>query len=143
MISRTIFFVVVTFFISIATVSGQSKGSFLLSAGLDLYKTDNSGFAEKTQTTIEGNYFFSPKFTGTLGAEFWSSRRTFFVIGTRFYPVDPIFIKFRALIGNDTDASLGMGYQRNLSGNFSLEGGMDYYFDPGELGIRVGLAYLF
>ncbi len=122
---------------------GQSKGAIQISGGFDLYKTDNSGFAEKTQISLEGNYFFTNKFTGTVGAEFWSARRNYFVIGTRFYPVDPIFIKFRALIGNDTDASLGMGYQRNLGGNFKFEGGMDYYFDPGELGLRIGLAYVF
>ena len=73
----------------------------------------------------------------------WSNRETFFVLGGRFYPVDPVFIKMKGLIGDDSDVTLGMGYQRGIGGNFTFEGGMDYYFDPGELGIRLGLAYLF
>ncbi len=141
--SKTLLLIVLVTFFAILSGRAQSKGAIQVSAGFDLYKTDNIGFAEKTQTTIEGNYFFTKNFTGTFGAEFWSARRSFLVLGTRFYPIDPIFIKFRALIGRNTDASLGMGYQRSLSGNFKFEGGMDYYFDPGELGIRVGLAYVF
>lgn len=142
MILRTIFVVLFLFF-ALPNALGQGKGAIQLSAALDLFKTNNSGFAERTQTTIEGNYFFNSRISGTLGAEFWSARQTFFVIGTRFYPIDPVFIKLRALLSSYSDISLGMGYQHGISGNFKLEGGMDYYFDQGDLGIRVGLAYLF
>ena len=121
----------------------QGKGNFLLGVGMDLYRTDNSGFAERSQIGLEGNYFFASKFSGTVGLDFWSSRETFFVLGARFYPIDPVFIKMKGLIGDDSDVTLGMGYQRGIGGNFNFEGGMDFYFDPGELGIRLGLSYLF
>ena len=121
----------------------QGKGNFLLGVGMDLYRTDNSGFAERSQIGLEGNYFFASKFSGTVGLDFWSSRETFFVLGARFYPIDPVFIKMKGLIGDDSDVTLGMGYQRGIGGNFNFEGGMDFYFDPGELGIRLWLSYLF
>lgn len=121
----------------------QGKGNFLLGVGMDLYRTDNSGFADRSQIGLEGNYFFASKFSGTVGLDFWSGRETFFVLGARFYPIDPVFIKMKGLIGDDSDVTLGMGYQRGIGGNFNFEGGMDFYFDPGELGIRLGLSYLF
>ena len=142
MIIRKIIFLAVFFCICQQGLA-QSKGSFLLGLGMDLYRTDNPGFAERSQIGLEGNYFFNSKFSGTFGLDFWSDRQTLVVFGGRFYPVDPVFIKLRGLIGDDSDVSMGMGYTRGIGGNFSFEGGMDFYFDPGELGIRFGLTYLF
>ena len=142
MIIRKLIFLAIFFCICQQGLA-QSKGNFLLGVGMDLYRTDNSGFAERSQIGLEGNYFFTSKFSGTIGLDFWSGRETFFVLGGRFYPIDPVFIKMKGLIGGNRDVTLGMGYQRGIGGNFSFEGGMDFYFDPGELGIRLGLAYLF
>ncbi|MDN5216238.1 hypothetical protein QQ020_29490 [Fulvivirgaceae bacterium BMA12] len=142
MIIRKLFLLTAFLVISQLT-QAQSKGSFLLGVGMDLYRTDNTGFAERSQVGLEGNYFFSSQFSGTVGFDFWSGRQTFFVLGGRFYPVDPVFIKLKGLIGDNSDVALGMGYQRGIGGNFNFEGGMDFYFDPGDLGIRLGLSYLF
>lgn len=123
--------------------NAQSKSNFQLGLGMDLFKTDNNGFAEKSQVGLEGNYFFTSKFSGTLGLDFWSARGTSLILGMRFYPVDPVFIKFRGYVGIYDDVTLGMGYSKSLGSNFSFEGGMDYYFQPRDLGLRFGLAYLF
>jgi len=124
-------------------LNAQDRNNFLLGVQMDVIKTDIDGFAEKSQVAVTGNYFFAPKFSGTVGLEFWSARQTFLVLGARFYPVDPIFIKFRGLIADHGDVTLGMGYRRGLGGNFQFEGGMDYFFNSNHLGIRCGLAYLF
>ncbi len=138
------FILVLTLLLGTTFISfSQEKSSFQLGVGMDLFKTDNNGFAEKSQVGLEGNYFFSQKFSGTLGLDFWSGRGTSAILGLRFYPIDPVFIKFRGYVGIYDDISLGMGYRRGLGGNFQFEGGMDYYFNPGDLGMRIGLAYLF
>ena len=122
---------------------GQDTNSFMLGLGMDLIRTDNPGVFERTQIGLEGNYFFAPKFSGTIGLDFWSSRGTSVILGARFYPIQPVYFKLKGYIGVADDFTLGMGYRKSISSDLDLEGGMDYFFDANQLAIRFGLAYLF
>ncbi|WP_226389604.1 hypothetical protein [Penaeicola halotolerans] len=124
-------------------VFAQSSGSFLISSGLDVYKTDNTGIADKVQFGLEGNYFVTSNFTFTGGVDFWSQGpNSSIIIGSRFYPIEPLFLRFRGLLRDNSDIALGAGYQVPISYRLRLEGMADYYMNQRELGLRIGLAFL-
>ncbi len=134
----------ILFFFLFSISAIESKAQFLLSLGMDVYKTDNYGFARKTQIGIEGNYFVSKSFAVLGGLEMWSGGpNTLLAIGGRWYIVNPVFLKFRGLLGPVADISLGMGYSHALDRNWRIDFGGDYYYNPGDLALRVGLGYKF
>ena len=120
----------------------QSTGDWMFGAGLDVFKTDNEELFDKTQLGLEANYFLVRNFALTAGLDIWSQGPTYIVLGTRFYPINPVFIKFRGLIGDEAELALGMGYAKSLNRNWRAEVGGDYFFNQGELAIRVGIAYV-
>lgn len=96
---------------------------------------------KKTQLGFEGNYFLISKFAVTGGYEVWSNSPNHVVLGGRFYPINPVFVRFRGLISNNADVSLGMGYSKGLTNSLRLEIGGDYFANAGDLALRVGLGF--
>lgn len=127
----------------LGTLSASSAGPWRLGVAMDLFKTDFASPAAKTQIGIEANYFFMRNFSATGGYEMWTNGGNSIILGTRFYPINPVFVRFRGLIKDNSDLSLGAGYVNSLTKNWKLDIIGDYYFNEGELGIRMGIAYLF
>ncbi len=128
-----------------ANISAQSGGDFMIGAGMDLYRTDNDGIADKFQIGFEANYFLINQLSFTGGLDFWTGAQDdfFIVLGTRFYPIKPVFIRFRGLIADPAELALGMGYAHRIARNWRLEGAGDYYFNLSDLGIRFSVHYIF
>ncbi|TVQ19417.1 MAG: hypothetical protein EA361_00775 [Bacteroidetes bacterium] len=123
--------------------ASSGYGQLRIGVGMDLFKTDFNNIAEKNQIGIKANYFLVRNFVLTTGYEMWSSGPNSIVLGGRFYPLNPVFVRFRGLLRNNSDLSLGMGYVKSLTRNWKMDYTGDYYFNEGEMGIRVGIAYLF
>ena len=127
----------------IISISSSCYGQLRIGAGIDLFKTDFNNIAEKNQIGIEANYFLIRNFALTTGFEMWSAGPNSVVLGGRFYPVNPVFVRLRGLLRSQSDVSLGMGYVKSLTRNWKIDYTGDYYFNAGELGLRIGVAYLF
>jgi hypothetical protein len=117
----------------------QTPGDILVGMNLDLVKSDNDGYFEKTQFGLEGNYFISEKFTATVGIEVWTRGNSSAVIGSRWYPAKNAFIRARGLFGAN-DFSIGGGWAKPLTEQLRFESMADFYF-AGNFSIRAGLAY--
>jgi|TARA_R110002096_G_scaffold118945_3_gene257566 hypothetical protein len=120
----------------------QAGGSFLVSAGMDLIRTDLYKILERAQFGAEVNYFYRHQLSFSGGYEYNINHPNQVTAGLRYYPLEPIFLRARALLGNGADLGLGAGYTYNLSYRFRVEGITDYYVQRQALGIRVGLAVL-
>jgi len=120
----------------------QSTGSIMIGGGLDLLKSDINNIADKTQVGFEVNYFLLRNYSVTGGLEIWTRGNESFILGMRWYPVENIFARFRGLIGENPEVSLGAGYWRNIDDHWRFEGMADLYFQ-GDIAFRAGVAYLF
>jgi len=107
---------------------------------LDLIKSDNDGYFEKTQIGFEVNYFFLRRFTITTGVEVWTRDAPSFVIGTRWYPINNAFIRARGLYGQN-EISIGAGWAKPMTEVLRFESMTDFYFS-GNFTIRAGFAYI-
>jgi hypothetical protein len=123
-------------------VTSSLYGQWRIGVGMDVFKTDFQDIAAKNQIGLEANYFLVRNFALTAGFEMWSAGANSLVLGGRFYPVNPVFVRFRGLLKNQSDVSLGLGYVQSLTRNWKLDYTGDYYFNEGEFGIRIGIAYL-
>jgi len=120
----------------------QAGGSFLVSAGLDVVRTDLYKVLERAQFGGEINYFYLHHLSFSGGYEYNINHPNQVTAGLRYYPLEPVFLRARALLGNDADLAMGAGYTYNLNYRLRLEGMTDYYLQREALGIRVGLAIL-
>lgn len=120
----------------------QAAGSYLLSAGIDLAKTDAPGVIRRYQMAGELNYFHLHSLSFSGGYEFNYDRSNHVTLGSRFYPIEPAFIRVRGLLGKNSDLAFGAGYSHNLSYRFRLEGMVDYYAISNVAGLRVGIGFL-
>ena len=114
----------------------------MIGGGLDIIKSDINTFAGKVQTGFEANYFVTRSFSVSGGFEIWSASNNSLALGLRWYPISNLFARFRGLIGQD-DFGIGLGYAHVLNSNWQVEGVSDYFLDQGELGLRIGVAYVF
>ena len=130
------------FFIVCLLVAGSSLsyGQLLISGGADVIKSDFVGVGEKVQMGAEYNYFIAKKFSLSAGLEFWTASPNSVALGIRYYPINPVFIRARGLIGN-SDFAVGMGYWVGLSKQLRAEAALDYYVVDRDAALRVGLAY--
>lgn len=122
------------------SAQAQSSGDFMLGAGMDLLKTDNSRLFDKAQIGFELNYFVIRKVSLSAGLEVWTASRESFAFGARYYFTDHIFTRGRALIGVN-DFSLGLGGAIPLKKNVRLELAGDFFFE-GDFALRAGIGYL-
>jgi hypothetical protein len=118
----------------------QHANDILAGGGFDLIKTDNDGFVQKAQISLEGNYFLTKQFTATAGFDIWTGDGVNLVVGGRWYPIDNFFTRLRGLIC-ENDISMGAGWNKPITENWQFEAMGDFYFE-GEFGIRVGLMYV-
>ena len=114
----------------------------MVSSGGDLARTDAPGVIRRYQAGAEVNYFHFHFLSFSGGYEFNYNRPNHLTLGGRFYPIDPVFIRFRGLIGKNSDFAMGAGYSHNLSYRLRLEGMLDYYAVTNVAGLRVGLSFL-
>lgn len=120
----------------------QAAGSYLLSGGIDLGRTDALGVIRRYQAAAELNYFHLHSLSFSGGYEFNYNRPNHVSLGTRFYPIEPVFIRARGLLGKNSDFALGAGYSYNVTYRFRLEGMVDYYAVSNVAGLRVGIGFL-
>jgi hypothetical protein len=137
---KKIIFLVSLMLACTAGAIAQSANDFMISGALDLIKTDNQEMFDKAQIGIEANYFVIRKFTATAGLEIWTFNNESFVIGSRWYPTDNLFVRFRGLIG-ENDFSTGIGGAFPLKPNLRFELIGDFYF-RGEFAVRTGVSFI-
>lgn len=130
---------IILFTLSTGYSFSQTEHYFLIGFNADLIKTDNDGFFEKAQGGIEANYYFSRKFTGTTGLEWWTDDKVSWVLGARWFPIDDAYFRLRGLLG-ERDIAFGAGWDKPLNQNFRVEAMADIYFS-GHIAIRAGVAY--
>lgn len=133
--------VLTVLFCFITTLSfSQGAKNLLVGGSFDLIKTDNDGFVQKAQMSLEGNYFLTSQFTATGGLDIWTADGVSIVIGGRWYPIDNFFTRLRGLIG-ENDISLGAGWNKPVGDEWQFEAMGDFYFE-GEFSIRIGMVYI-
>ncbi len=120
----------------------QAGGSFLVSAGLDLVRSDLNQAMERAQFGGEVNYFYLHHVSFSGGYEYNLNRPNQVTGGIRWYPLEPVFIRARALVGNEADMGVGLGYTHNFTYRMRLESMVDYYIHESTLGARVAIAVL-
>ena len=135
-------FLLPSFLIILATHSySQIAKDFMIGASADLVRSDYDELFRKLQFGVEANYFISRKFTATAGVEYWTSgTETSVVMGARYFPIREAFLRVRGLIGAN-DVAIGGGWTKPLNEDWKFEAMADYYF-VGDIGIRVGFAYI-
>ncbi|MCC5937364.1 MAG: hypothetical protein JJU34_08790 [Lunatimonas sp.] len=124
------------------TQAQQAEGSILLSGALDLAKTDAPGVIRRYQIGMEGNYFYRHNLSFSGGYEFNHSYSNQVTLGSRFYPLEKLFIRARGLVGSRSDFAAGAGYTHNISYRVRLEGMADYYVATNVFGLRAGIGIL-
>lgn len=123
-------------------IHAQEKKDFTIGFQVDIVKSDYHSYFERVQAGVEANYFFSPKFSVTGGAEYWSESSQFSAVaGGRWYPVPDAFVRARGFFGAN-DLSIGGGWIKPLKENLKFEAIGDVYFD-GQIAIRAGISYTF
>lgn len=128
-----------------ATSFSQIARDFMIGTNLDLIRSDQDGYFEKTQVAAELNYFLSRKFTAAGGIEYWSQdEQISLVMGGRWFPVKEAFLRVRGLIGSN-DIAIGGGWSKPLKPgrNWYFESIADVYTIHGYVAIRAGVVYVF
>lgn len=121
-----------------------AKSQYLFNFNIDAYKTDNRNpieFVDKAQFGFEFNFFLLTQLSFTSGVEIWTDRGVSFIPGARFYPIQPVFLRFRPMLGKEVDYAFGVGYARKITDLWRLEVMTDYYFENSNLAIRFGVGY--
>lgn len=108
----------------------------------DVYKTSYQQPFRKLQAGVEAGYQMNDKVKFTGGLEFWTQEPTpIIAVGNRYYPFGPTFIRYRALIGRNTDVAVGLGHNIKIGKVLLLEAASDYHLDSREIAFRLGLGY--
>lgn len=136
---KIIFYTLISFF-SFTYCLAQKAQDIFVGFNADLIKSDNDGYFEKGQGSLEANYHLSQKFSVTTGAEWWTRDQVSLVLGARWFPAEEAFVRVRGLIG-EQDISVGAGWAKPLPKNFRMEAMADLYFS-GHIAIRAGIGYL-
>jgi hypothetical protein len=128
-------------FLTLTSFSQIAK-DFMIGGAVDLIKSNQHGYFERTQGGVEANYFFSRTFTGMIGIEYWTEDHTIsFVVGGRWFPIPEAFVRLRGLVGAN-DISVGGGWAKPFKENWRFEAISDIYAD-GHIAIRAGVAHVF
>lgn len=125
-------------------IDQQRQGNFMAGIAFDVVKSDfEDRIGNKLQGGVEIHYFLQQNFSVAIGTEMWTGNDSKLsgVAGIRYYPLKNIFIRARGLIGVD-DISAGVGFQKMLSEQWTVEGMADYYLQ-GNVAARIGITFLF
>ncbi|SMG53213.1 hypothetical protein SAMN05661096_04060 [Marivirga sericea] len=125
-------------FISLFTLS-ESKAQWRLAAGIDVLSTPFFENIPKYRFGAEAQYFVANRFALTGGLEF-IEKDLGGSAGFRFYPINPVFLRMRGILKNNSDLALGMGYAIGLNSNWRLETMADYFAVSSGFAMRVGVA---
>jgi hypothetical protein len=130
--------------LGLVLLSITSQAQWRLNAGIDLLKTEF--FQENNfpaiQLGLEAAYYVTSSVALTGGLEIWDKPDLFGgSLGVRFYPVNPIFLRFRGILAEDSDFSLGLGYALPLNKKWRLETMTDYYAVNKDFALRLGIGY--
>jgi hypothetical protein len=138
---KKLLLVICTLFSTLSSFSQIAK-DFMVGGAVDLIKSDQHGYFERVQGGVEVNYYFSRKFAGTTGVEYWTEGSEFsFVVGGRWFPVPEAFVRLRGLVGAN-DISVGGGWAKPFKEDWRFEAMGDIYAE-GHITIRAGVAYIF
>ncbi len=137
---RTLF-VLFTLLLISGIAQAQSSNDLMVSGGFDLIKTDYNAPFDKAQIGLEANYFVVRNFSAGAGIDLWTVRKTSFVMGARWYPMDNVFVRFRGLIGAN-DAAFGAGWSKPIKENWRFEAMGDFYLGETDFAIRAGVSYI-
>jgi hypothetical protein len=120
-------------------IFAQETGDVMVGVNMDLIKSGYEGYFNRAQVSLEGNYFLSPKFSGTGGIEAWTRGKSSAVVGARWYPAKEAYVRARGLIGANL-LSIGGGWLKPMTEDLQFEAMTDLYSN-GYFSIRVGFAY--
>jgi hypothetical protein len=128
-------------FLALPSFSQIAK-DFMIGGAVDLIKSNQHGYFERAQGSVEANYFFSRILTGTAGVEYWTEgHKASFVIGGRWFPVPEAYVRLRGLVGAN-DISIGGGWAKPFKESWRFEAMGDIYA-KGHIAIRAGVAHVF
>lgn len=117
----------------------ESKAQWRLAGGIDVLSTPFFDNIPKYRFGVEAQYFAISRLALTGGLEF-IEKDLGGSVGFRFYPINPVFLRFRGILIDNSDAAIGMGYAIGLGSNWKLETMADYFAVSSGFAIRVGLA---
>lgn len=124
--------------ISLLAIS-ESKAQWRLAAGIDVLSTPFFENIPKYRFGVEAQYFMANRFALTGGLEF-IEKDLGGSAGFRFYPINPVFLRMRGILKDNSDLALGMGYAIGMGNNWRLETMADYFTVSSGFAVRVGLA---
>ena len=121
------------------------KGSFMINAGMDVYRVPRAKFFEgNINPSLDFDYFFANNFAGTFGLNYNAgARATGIEPGLRFYPAGALFLRTRAHMPinlNAIDMSFGIGYDFMASDMLAVEVNIDRTVDTKVTSMRLGVA---
>ncbi len=125
-------------FMSLLAIS-ESKAQWRLAVGIDVLSTPFFENIPKYRFGAEAQYFMANRFALTGGLEF-IEKDLGGSAGFRFYPINPVFLRMRGILKENSDLALGMGYAIGLNNNWRLETMADYFAVSSGFAMRVGLA---
>ncbi|WP_375579138.1 hypothetical protein ABWH96_19350 [Marivirga tractuosa] len=131
-------FILLFSLVSLFAVS-ESKAQWRLAAGIDVLSTPFFENIPKYRFGAEAQYFMANRFALTGGLEF-IEKDLGGSAGFRFYPINPVFLRMRGILKDNSDLALGMGYAIGLNSNWRLETMADYFAVSSGFAMRVGLA---
>jgi hypothetical protein len=127
-------------FIVILSISfTKAHAQWRIAGGIDLLSTPFFENVPKYRFGIEANYFVANSFALTGGLEFLEKDLAGSA-GLRFYPINPVFLRLRAILNQNSDVALGMGYAIGLSSKWRLETMADYFAVSSGFALRLGVA---
>ena len=127
----------------IHTLSRAQTGSFMTTGAFDLVKSDIINPVSKVQAGVDVNYFVARTFSVSGGIEIWTDPRnnSSLALGVRWYPLEPVFLRFRGLVG-ENEFGAGAGVVRRMDRTWRLEAMIDYFINESEIALRLGVAYV-
>jgi hypothetical protein len=125
-------------FITLISIS-ESKAQWRLAAGIDVLSTPFFENIPKYRFGAEAQYFMANRFALTGGLEF-IEKDLGGSAGFRFYPINPVFLRMRGILKDNSDLAIGMGYAIGLNNNWRLETMADYFAVSSGFAMRIGLA---
>lgn len=117
----------------------ESKAQWRIAGGIDLLSTPFFEAVPKYRFGVEANYFVASSFALTGGLEF-IEKDLGGSLGFRYYPINPVFLRMRGILKDNSDLAIGMGYAIGLSSNWRLETMADYFAVSSGFAIRLGVA---
>lgn len=117
----------------------ESKAQWRIAGGIDILSTPFFENVPKYRFGVEANYFVANSFAVTGGLEF-IEKDLGGSVGFRYYPINPVFLRLRGILNDNSDLALGMGYAIGLSSNWRLETMADYFAINNGFAIRLGVA---